>query len=397
MPTLPEGTVVVDQVWKRFRADRVRQRRTADLFDRVGGRLQGRTKRNPWRWVLKDISFRAEPGEALGLVGVNGSGKSTLLKIINRVMFQHSGSVTTSGRLGALIEVVSGIHPDLSGRDNTYVYGSLLGLKRSEVARKFDEIVAFAELEDSIDRKVKYYSSGMRMRIGFAIAAFLEPHILIVDEVLAVGDSSFQQKCLERMREVLQSGATLILVSHDLAAVGAIANRGLWLNDGRIQADGPIEDVLAQYRSEIEALAEARSATRGKVLLSDVRAEGPDGGMPETNGPCFLHFTAKSTQERQTTLYIGVTQGAATPIFVLRQELLLPEGSTQMTIELPRLPLPAGNYFLWYGAYQGWKFELSPWQPLGSLFVSGMKLDPVPRAIVRLAPIWVESKWHTTS
>jgi ABC-type polysaccharide/polyol phosphate transport system ATPase subunit len=394
---LPEGTVVVDQIWKRFRADRVRQRRTKDLAERVGRRLRGKAPKNPWRWVLKDITFRAEPGEAIGLVGVNGSGKSTLLKIINRVMFPHSGSITTSGRMGALIEVVSGIHPDLSGRENTFVYGSLLGLSRREVARRFDEIVAFSELENAIDRKVKYYSSGMRMRIGFSIAAFLEPHILIVDEVLAVGDSSFQQKCLERMREVLQGGSTLILVSHDLAAVGAIASRGLWLHDGRLQLDGPIDDVLARYRREIESLAEARAHARGKVLLSDVRIEGPDAGLPETNQPCYVHFTAKTEQDRQVTLYLGVTQGAATPIFLLRHSCILNEGATKMTLEIPRLPLPTGSYFLWYGAYQGFKWELSPWQPLASMQVSGMRLDGVPRAIVRLAPIWVESKWHRHS
>jgi ABC-type polysaccharide/polyol phosphate transport system ATPase subunit len=391
---LPEGTVVVDQIWKRFRADRVKQRRTGDLFDRVGRRMRRETPENPWRWVLKDINFRAEPGEAIGLVGVNGSGKSTLLKIINRVMFQHSGRIETSGRVGALIEVVTGIHPDLSGRENTYIYGSLLGMSRKEVARRFDEIVAFSELEHAIDRKVKYYSSGMKMRIGFSIAAFLEPHTLIVDEVLAVGDSSFQQKCLERMREVLQSGATLILVSHDLPAVGAIASRGLWLNEGTIQADGPIDDVLSEYRREIEMHAEARSQARGKVLLTDVRIEGPDGGMPQTNQPCYVHFTAKTDQDRQIKLWIGVTQGAATPIFVVRDEMILPSGSTQMMLEFPRLPLPAGNYFLWFGVYQGFKYEFSPWQPMGSMSVAGMRLDPVPPAIVRLAPVWVESKWH---
>jgi ABC-type polysaccharide/polyol phosphate transport system ATPase subunit len=390
---LPEGTVVVDQVWKRFRADRVRQRRTADLVDRVGRRMKRETQSNPWRYVLKDINFRVEPGESVGLIGVNGSGKSTLLKIINRVMFQHSGTVTTSGRLGALIEVVSGIHPDLSGRENTFIYGSLLGLSRKEVARKFDDIVAFAELEHAIDRKVKYYSSGMKMRIGFAIAAFLEPHILIVDEVLAVGDSSFQQKCLERMREVLQSGATLLLVSHDLAAVGAIATRGLWLDDSRIAADGPIEDVLTQYRGKIESMAEARSHLRGKIVLKDLRVEGPDGGLPQTNAPCTLHFTAKAESEQRASLFIGVTQGAATPIFVVREEMFFSAGETPMTLEFPRLPLPAGNYFLWFGAYHGFKFELSPWQPLGSLTVSGMRLESVPRAIVRLAPVWVESRW----
>jgi ABC-type glutathione transport system ATPase component len=237
----------------------------------------------------------------------------------------------------------------------------------------------------------------MRMRIGFSIAAFLEPHILIVDEVLAVGDSSFQQKCLERMREVLQGGSTLILVSHDLAAVGAIASRGLWLHDGRLQLDGPIDDVLARYRREIESLAEARAHARGKVLLSDVRIEGPDAGLPETNQPCYVHFTAKTEQDRQVTLYLGVTQGAATPIFLLRHSCILNEGATKMTLEIPRLPLPTGSYFLWYGAYQGFKWELSPWQPLASMQVSGMRLDGVPRAIVRLAPIWVESKWHRHS
>jgi ABC-type polysaccharide/polyol phosphate transport system ATPase subunit len=394
----PEGTVVVENLWKRFRADRVRQNRTADLIERVGRRVRKETPPNPWTWVLKDINFRAEPGEAIGLVGVNGSGKSTLLKIINRVMSQHSGRVETSGRLGALIEVVSGISSDLTGRENTFIYGSLLGLSRKEVARRFDDIVAFAELEHAIDRKVKYYSSGMKMRIGFAVAAFLEPHILIVDEVLAVGDSSFQQKCLERMREVLQSGATLILVSHDLASVGAIASRGLWLNEGRIACDGPIEEVLTQYRRDIESHAEARSHTRGKVLLTDLRVEGPDGGLPETGAPCYLHFTAKTDQERQAALFIGVTQGAATPIFVLRDQTLLPSGATAMTIELPRLPLPAGNYFLWFGAFQtNYKFELSPWQPLGSLTVTGVSLESVPPAIVRLAPVWVESHWTRRS
>jgi lipopolysaccharide transport system ATP-binding protein len=394
---LPEGTIVVDQIWKRFRADRVRQRRTTDLAERIGRRITGDAPPNPWRWVLKDINFRAEPGEAIGLVGVNGSGKSTLLKIINRVMFPHSGSITSSGRMGALIEVVSGIHPDLSGRENTYVYGSLLGLTRQEITKRFDEIVAFAELEDSIDRKVKYYSSGMKMRIGFSIASFLEPHILIVDEVLAVGDSSFQQKCLERMRAVLQSGATLILVSHDLASVGAIASRGLWLNEGRIQADGPIDDVLMRYRREIETAAEANSGAKGKILVSDLHVEGPRGGLPSTNETCVLHFNAKTDQDRQASLYVGVTQGAATPIFMLKHDVLLKEGSTSITLEIPRLPLPAGNFFLWFGAFEHLKWQLSPWQPIGTMHVTGMRLDPAPPGIVRLAPVWVESRWVVQS
>ncbi|MSO37761.1 MAG: ABC transporter ATP-binding protein, partial [Acidimicrobiia bacterium] len=180
-----EGSVKVDQVWKRFRADRGR-RLLRDQISRATS--LGRSNRpDSWRWVLKDIAFEVEPGESVGIVGVNGSGKSTLLKIISGVMFPHSGHVETQGRIGALIEVMSGIHPDLTGRENVLVYGTLLGLGRKQISAKFDEIVAFAEIEDAVDRQVKFYSSGMKMRIGFAIAAFLEPSILIVDEVLAVG------------------------------------------------------------------------------------------------------------------------------------------------------------------------------------------------------------------
>jgi ABC-2 type transport system ATP-binding protein len=392
---LPSGAVSVEHVWKRFRADRRKQRRAKDLFERIGQRATGKAKASPWRWVLKDIDFRAEPGESIGLVGVNGSGKSTLLKIISGVMFPHSGRIHTGGRVGALIEVVSGIHPDLSGRENIGVYGSLLGLSRRDINNRFDEIVAFAELEEAIDRKVKFYSSGMRMRIGFAIAAFLEPEILIVDEVLAVGDASFQQKCLERMREVLQSGTTLILVSHDLAAVGAIATRGLWLNDGRLAADGPIEDVLGSYRELIEQHAEERAHVRGEVLLTDLQVEGPDGALPTTNELCTIRCKAHVEEERTVSLFLGISQGAATPIFVLRHDTRLDAGATSLRLELPRLPLPAGGYFLWFAAYHGssWKHELSPWQPLGSMQVVGSRIERVPRAIVRLSPMFVEAHW----
>ncbi len=229
-----EGSVSVSHVWKRFRKDRGRKL-GRDLVARATRRP---SSRDPWRWVLKDIDFEVAPGEAVGIVGVNGSGKSTLLKIISGVMFPHSGLVETNGRIGALIEVMSGISGELTGRENVMVYGTLLGLSRKQIAERFDEIVAFAEVEDAIDRQVKFYSSGMKMRIGFSIAAFLEPSILIVDEVLAVGDSSFQQKCLNRMREVTQRGSTLLLVSHDLASVAATAERGIWLEDAHVRRRG---------------------------------------------------------------------------------------------------------------------------------------------------------------
>ncbi|HEV7163456.1 MAG TPA: ABC transporter ATP-binding protein, partial [Solirubrobacteraceae bacterium] len=199
------------------------------LQDRLavfGDRLRSRQGES-WRWALNDISLRAEPGESWALVGANGAGKSTLLKIISRVMYQTAGKLEMAGRVGALIEVRAGLTPLLTGRENIYLTGSIMGLKRRDVARRFDEIVAFAELERAVDRQVKYYSSGMQMRLGFAVAAHLQPDILLVDEVLAVGDASFQQRCLDQIRAVLNEGTTLLFVSHDLAAVEASCTNGI--------------------------------------------------------------------------------------------------------------------------------------------------------------------------
>ncbi len=331
----------------------------------------------------------------MAIVGANGSGKSTLLKIIAGVMFPHSGSVETNGRIGALLEVMSGIHPDLTGRENVLVYASLLGLSRKQVAEKFDEIVDFAEIENAIERQVKFYSSGMKMRIGFAIAAFLQPSILIVDEVLAVGDASFQQKCLNRMREVLTSGTTLLLVSHDLAAVAATAQRGIWLEDSRVRAAGPVADVLSQYRTAIEEKAEANSGVAGKIQISNVRVTGPTSSLVSTNEPCRVSLDVHTDDPYNANLYIGVTEGAPTPIFAVRREVTLEPGVTTLTLDMPRLPLPAGKYFLWCGAYKVMtRIELSPWHPIASLPVVGThRLDPTPGSIVRLSPVFVESRW----
>ena len=391
--SLEPGRVTVDHVWKRFRKDRGRKllrdhlARASQLGRGSGG--------DPWRWVLRDIDFTVEPGESVAIVGVNGSGKSTLLKIISGVMFPHSGSVTTTGRIGALIEVMTGIHPDLTGRENVLVYASLLGLSRKQVADKFDQIVEFAEVETAIERQVKFYSSGMKMRIGFAIAAFLEPSILIVDEVLAVGDASFQQKCLNRMREVLASGTTLLLVSHDLAAVAATAQRGIWLEDSRVRAAGPIDEVLGQYRSAIEEQAEANSAVEGLIQVSNVRVTGPTSSLVSTNESCRITLDVSTDEAFNANLYIGASEGAPTPIFAIRREVKLEPGVTTLTLDIPRLPLPAGKYYLWCGAYKVQsRIELVPWHPIASLPVVGIhRLDPTPGSIVRLSPVFVESSW----
>jgi ABC-type polysaccharide/polyol phosphate transport system ATPase subunit len=387
----PEGSVRVHHVWKRFRADRGRKL-GRDLMARATRRANAEDR---WRWVLRDIDFEVEPGESVGIVGVNGSGKSTLLKIVAGVMFPHSGHVETNGRIGALIEVMSGISPELTGRENVLIYGTLLGLSRREITGRFDQIVEFAEVENAIDRQVKYYSSGMKMRLGFAIAAFLEPSILIVDEVLAVGDSSFQQKCLNRMREVTQSGTTLLLVSHDLAAVSATAQRGIWLENSLVRAAGPVDEVLTQYRTAIEERAEDAATTNSPVRVRNVRISGGVNNLVTTNESCTISFDVESDESVNVNLYVGITEGAPTPIFVVRRDEQLLPGTTPFTLELPRLPIPRGKYFVWSGCYTTVsRIEKMPWHPIAGLPVIGRQgLDPTPGAIVRLSPVWVESSW----
>ena len=389
-----EGAVDVDHVWKRFRVDRGR-RLLRDHLSRSYGRMKGSKNEHSWRWVLRDIDFKAEPGESVGIVGANGAGKSTLLKCVSGLMFPYAGTVTTAGQVGALIEVAAGIHSELTGRENIITYGNLLGLGRKQVADRFDEIVEFAEIEDAIDRQVKFYSSGMKVRLGFAVAAFLEPAILIVDEVLAVGDSSFQQKCLERMRHVLAGGTTLLLVSHDLAAVGASVSRGIWLSDGTVQSDGPIEDVLGDYRSAIEARAEENARMQGGIRVTDVQVTGTDGRLPGVIEDCTVRLTVTADQDHNARLYLGVSEGAATPIFVVMHHSHLSEGETTFEVLLEKLPLPPRRFFLWFGAWhQKTKDEITPWQPISPLIMQGRRrLDPVPKAIVRLSPIYVAAHW----
>jgi len=389
---LPNGTIEASQVWKRFRADRQRML-LRDEIERLRNRMRGRSDRG-WRWALSDVSLKAEPGESIGLIGTNGSGKTTLLRVLARVMYPYAGNVDVLGRVGALIEVRAGIHPDLSGRENVYLMGSLLGLKRKEVAERFDEIVAFAELEDAIDRQVKFYSSGMSMRLGFGVAAFLEPDVLLVDEVLAVGDASFQQKCLERMRHVLAQGTTLIFVSHDLAAVEATCERGVWLRDGMVEAAGKVADVVTSYRGFIEEAAEASFTSTGDLRLLKAEVVGSNGTMPRTQGTLSCRLVVESDRSRAATLFVGVSQGPATPIFALRRELGLAEGETDIGWDIARLPLPHGRFYLWASITDVTDRELLPWQPVTRFSVSGPRLDRGPRGIVRPSPVHVEAAWR---
>jgi lipopolysaccharide transport system ATP-binding protein len=198
-------------------------------------------------WALKDVTFDVEPGEVVGIIGRNGAGKSTLLKILSRVTEPTGGRAELYGRLGSLLEVGTGFHPELTGRENVFLNGAILGMRRAEIARKFDEIVAFSEIEKFIDTPVKWYSTGMYLRLAFAVAAHLEPEILVLDEVLAVGDTNFQLKCMNKMNELRNDGRTILFVSHNMQAVTRLCKRVMYLSEGSIQTDGPADRVASAY------------------------------------------------------------------------------------------------------------------------------------------------------
>ncbi len=225
-------------------------------------------------WALKDVSFEVRRGEVVGIIGRNGAGKSTLLKVLSRITEPTEGEADIFGRVGSLLEVGTGFHPELTGRENIFLNGAILGMQRAEVMRKFDEIVAFAEVEQFIDTPVKHYSSGMYMRLAFAVAAHLEPEILIVDEVLAVGDAQFQNKCLGKMGEVARNGRTVLFVSHNMHAVGSLCERGLFLHHGRVVFHGSATESVTRY-------------------LEDARSNGKQATMPEARpGTGAWRFTA---------------------------------------------------------------------------------------------------------
>ncbi|MFF2630609.1 polysaccharide ABC transporter ATP-binding protein [Kitasatospora griseola] len=392
----PLGTIRTQQVWKRFRADQQRML-LRDRVEQAARRLRG-DRGEDWRWALRDINLHIEPGESVGLIGSNGSGKSTLLKMLTRVMYPYAGIIDVRGRIGALIEIRAGIHPDLTGRENIYLFGALLGLKRREVAGRFDDIVEFARLGGAIDRQVKFYSSGMQMRLGFAVAAYLEPHVLLVDEVLAVGDAVFQQRCLDRMREVAEQGTTIVFVSHDLPAVQSICRRGVWLEQGTVRVDAGIKDALAGYRDSIEAQSEATARVGEPLTLLKYEVRGEDGEENlHTDEPVTVELTLGGDYRGDATLHLGVSEGTSSPIFQISHEIRLAGGDHRVACVIPRLPLPRGRYTLWTGVYSIGKTDggtLMSWHSAGQFDVFGPMLDTPPRAVVLAAPVFVPHQWE---
>lgn len=257
--TSRQRAIIVEDLGKRYRIGRQRQRyctlrdAIADAarhsVDRLRSFGRGSPQVDDTIWALSDVSLTVEQGTVFGIVGRNGSGKTTLLKVLGRITEPTLGQAQIRGRVGCVLEVGTGFHPELTGRENVILSGIILGMKRREVKRKLDEIVAFAGVEQFADTPVKHYSSGMAVRLGFAVAAHLEPDVLLIDEVLAVGDVEFQHRCLGKMREVAASGRTILLVSHNLDAIRALCQRALWLDGGRIQTVGDAEEVVQSYDS----------------------------------------------------------------------------------------------------------------------------------------------------
>lgn len=390
MPTSPEGSITVSHMWKRFRADPGEALFT-DEIRRLTRRLKG--ERTQWRWALRDVNLDIAPGDAVALIGVNGSGKSTLLKILSKVMFPNAGRLDVSGRIGALIEVRAGIHPDLTGRENVFFYGTVLGLSRRQVAERFDDIVEFAGLSDAVSRQVKYYSSGMQMRLGFAIAAFLEPDVLMVDEVLAVGDTTFQQRCLERMRLVLARGTTLVFVSHDLAAVEAMCDRAVWLDDSVVRADGPVREVLARYRQAIEQQAVMSERAGSVVSVRSATVTGPDGGQPLSSQRMHVRLVLDSARRIPGRLSLGISEGTAMPIFAVSHDAYFPCGRSEVRCELEQVPLPAGRYYLWAAMFGLDDEPPMEWHPVVEFDVFGPAPVHLAQGIMVLSPVHVAATW----
>jgi len=369
--TLP--AIQVDNLSKQYRLGQgVAMQRTLGerLYGLAGsavsclrGQSPSKLSKRELFWALQDVSFEAETGKVFGVIGRNGAGKSTLLKILSRITEPSSGQATLHGRVGSLLEVGTGFHPELTGRENVFLNGAILGMKRREVAEKFDDIVAFAELEKFIDTPVKRYSSGMYVRLAFAVAAHLEPEVLLIDEVLAVGDAGFQQRCLGRMSEIAQGGRTVLFVSHDMGAVARLCDRVMLLDGGKVEM---IADPQASIDRYLQLVSDWRRDPSGvfngplaqSLRFHDLTVNGVDNTNPRIirpDQPIKLHIVGEADHaipDFRTTFSIyrdGVRvvtrHDTATPTD-------LPAGRFEATAELPALLLRPGRYTVGIGGYR---------------------------------------------
>jgi lipopolysaccharide transport system ATP-binding protein len=326
-------------------------------------------------WALQDVSFDVKPGQVVGIIGRNGAGKSTLLKILSRITRPTTGRAVLERRVGSLLEVGTGFHPELTGRENIYLNGSILGMSRREIERKFSRIVEFAEVEQFLDTPVKRYSSGMYVRLAFAVAAHLDPEILIVDEVLAVGDLAFQRKCVQRMGEVSRDGRTVLIVSHDIPMVSRLSSRVVWLRDGRIYRDGEPADVIDDYYAfasqlsgtgaQVDLRNHSSYRSNGVSVLRSLRVLSADGS-PTTSVAAGGAATFEVGFDPRTVAFdyalgVDICDAAGTPLAQLSTSthpgpLLCDVTSGRLACTVNDLSLVPGEYMVnvWVGDAEDW-------------------------------------------
>ncbi|NDJ35875.1 MAG: ABC transporter ATP-binding protein [Chloroflexi bacterium] len=329
------------------------------------GQATGAAELDETIWALRDISFEVKQGEVVGIIGRNGAGKSTLLKVLSRITEPTEGYVELYGRVGSLLEVGTGFHNELTGRENVYLNGSILGMSRSEIDRKFDEIVAFSEVETFIDTPVKHYSSGMQVRLAFAVAAHLEPEILVIDEVLSVGDIAFQRKCLGKMNDVASEGRTVLFVSHNMATVENLCERGIVLEKGQMVFSGTQIQAIAQYLAAINRRDEAlRDRTdrvgSGEIIITDITFRDRSGQALEVvksgqDVDVLFHYEIRDPDFQPEGVHVSleVRNQMDVPVFLQstrfagRQLQAIPREGT-FVCHIDRLPLPETGYRIGY-------------------------------------------------
>jgi lipopolysaccharide transport system ATP-binding protein len=356
-----EPGVTFDAVWKKFRRGQHHDS-LRDLIPATARRLMGRTPatadnlQSQEFWALRDVSFRVGPGEALGIIGANGSGKSTTLKLLTKILRPTRGVAALRGRVGALIEIAAGFHQDLSGRDNVYLQGAIMGMKRSDIKARFDEIVEFAGVADFIDTQVKRYSSGMNARLGFAIAAHLNPDVMIIDEVLSVGDVAFQDKCVHRMRQMIANGVPVVFVSHNLPAVAELCTRVIVLRRGVATYDGEPADAIHHHRSAtmtaLDWADEGDSVFRIRGVEMVSASESPSVVVSRAELAVRIHYRA-TERIQQPSFGVDIHSANGAHCFgtnTTRSRPAVPlgplEGDGTMTLHLPDVALLPGFYVM---------------------------------------------------
>ena len=395
-----------ENVTKRYRGGR--------QYRSLRDDLTGIVRRRPARDVvtaLDDLSLEIAEGESFAIIGHNGAGKTTALKLATRIAFPTEGRIRVRGRVGALIEVGTGMHPELTGRENVMLYGRILGLSRADVRRRFDQIIEFAGIGAALEQPVKQFSSGMQLRLGFALAAHLEPDVLVVDEAIAVGDAAFQYRCVERMGELVRSGRTLVFVSHDMSAVEALCNRGVILDGGRIRSEGPAREIVREYLAGVEAELtgqDSESIVSGggpleveRVTFHDDRGE-PVGAVP-TGEPITARIHYRTREPVHGPIFeLGITDGR---LGALGLASMFIDGNVPETLDgrgyvecrFESLPLLPRTYELHGGVLTATGVgELVPWQRLGVFRITGEVAAAGKGAVSQLmekAPVVLDYSW----